>query len=308
MSESSEASLTRVSDLWFSDANWVLQAGSSLFRVSLGILAAKSPVFQDMMSFPQPPDTELIDGCPVVHLPDSEEDTEFFLRAIFHYDFFEPYPADAEFEVVSGVLRLSQKYQVDHLRKRALLHLSARFPMALEDWKKRAHWTAYPIDVVNIAREVSADWILPLALYRCCEDMHLTELVEGDSITGSKLSPQDTRLCLQNVLAFHTLYNSCVLDFLLTPPSIPGCLSVQQCISTRMLRRQRYDRVRRQDILPLTIWQDGSWTSLSVCNPCMTHMKQSHAAAVQTFWDGLPAAFGLPNWGSLEALKEAALQ
>jgi hypothetical protein len=36
-----------------------------------------------MLAFPQPPDSELIDGCPVVRLHDSERDTTFFLRAIF---------------------------------------------------------------------------------------------------------------------------------------------------------------------------------------------------------------------------------
>ncbi|KAJ7336130.1 hypothetical protein DFH08DRAFT_1018385, partial [Mycena albidolilacea] len=46
--------LIREGSLWFTDGYLVLQAGTQLLRVSLGILAAKSPVFHDMLSFPQP--------------------------------------------------------------------------------------------------------------------------------------------------------------------------------------------------------------------------------------------------------------
>lgn len=160
---------------------------------------------------------------------------------------------------------------------------------------------------MNVAREVSADWILPLALYRCCTHMETSELAMGDLCTRSKLNPQDSELCLEAALDFRVLQNSRVLDFLLRPSSIPGCLSVQQCMSTRMKHRQLHDRMRRHQF-PLNIWGDRAWTNLFVCDPCMTYMKQSYAAAVQTFWDGLPAVFGLPSWGSLDTLKGAALQ
>jgi hypothetical protein len=84
--DTSDTSPTRVIDLWFPDANLVIRVGGSLFKVFRGILATKSPVFEDMLSFPQPEDSELIDGCPVVRLFDSEKDTEYFLRALFHYE------------------------------------------------------------------------------------------------------------------------------------------------------------------------------------------------------------------------------
>ncbi len=74
---------TRVEELWFSDGGLVVQAEQSLFRVSAGILAARSPVFQDMLSFTQPPDAQSIEGCPVVKLLDSAADVTCFFRAIF---------------------------------------------------------------------------------------------------------------------------------------------------------------------------------------------------------------------------------
>ncbi|KAJ7729829.1 hypothetical protein DFH07DRAFT_703847, partial [Mycena maculata] len=121
----------------------VLQAGDRIFRVagSLAgsILAARSTVFQDMLSIPQPESQPLIVGCPIVVLHDSP-DAEYFLRAVFDSDlslscsfhasfspilasFFERPPARTTFAILSGVLRLGIKYDVAYLRRRALLHL-----------------------------------------------------------------------------------------------------------------------------------------------------------------------------------------
>lgn len=78
-----EEALTRVDNLWFPDHNLVLQAGNRLFRVSGGILAARSSVFRDMLSIPQPESQPLIDGCPIILLHDSAIEAEYFLKALF---------------------------------------------------------------------------------------------------------------------------------------------------------------------------------------------------------------------------------
>jgi hypothetical protein len=73
----------RHQELWFDDGNIVIQAGNTQFRVYRGVLAARSTVFQDMLSFPQPPDSELVEGCPLVQLHDSTAEVTVFLKAIF---------------------------------------------------------------------------------------------------------------------------------------------------------------------------------------------------------------------------------
>ncbi|KAJ7290264.1 hypothetical protein C8J57DRAFT_1492991 [Mycena rebaudengoi] len=82
-----------------------------------------------MLSFPQPNEAETIEGCPIVHIPDSAAEVTVFLKTIFSSEFFEPYPAPTEFDIVSGALRLSNKYAVEYLRRRALVHLSSRYFM-----------------------------------------------------------------------------------------------------------------------------------------------------------------------------------
>jgi hypothetical protein len=71
------------SQVWFEDGNIIIEAGDTLHRVSRSILAARSAVFKDMFSIPQPPDAETKLGCPFVHLADSSNNLCFFLRAIF---------------------------------------------------------------------------------------------------------------------------------------------------------------------------------------------------------------------------------
>ncbi|KAJ6449170.1 hypothetical protein DFH09DRAFT_1386122 [Mycena vulgaris] len=185
--------LQRVQDLWFADGNLVIQARNSQFRVYRGILAARSPVFQDMLSFPQPPDSELVEGCPLVHLPDAEMEVTDFLKAIFIPEYFLPFPALTKFDVIVGCLRLSHKYGVDYLRRRALVHLSSGYRTTLAEWDSSKYdeeatsrlasqvrtWptpydAAHRISVIQLAREVDVPWILPTAFYRLSCDFTYT--------------------------------------------------------------------------------------------------------------------------------------
>jgi hypothetical protein len=75
---------TRVHGLWFEDGGLIIKAESTIFRISKCLLAARSTFFSDMIILPPLPesDMELIDGIPVVTLPDPAKDVEVFLRAI----------------------------------------------------------------------------------------------------------------------------------------------------------------------------------------------------------------------------------
>ncbi|KAF8209476.1 hypothetical protein K438DRAFT_1537045, partial [Mycena galopus ATCC 62051] len=123
----------RIQELWFEDGNVVIQAGNNQYRVFRGILAARSAVFQDMFQFPQPAEAPLVEGCPVVNISDSPTEVTAFLRAVFEPEFFMPYPAKTDFDSLCGCLRLSHKYLVDYLRRRALVHISRRYPTTLAD-------------------------------------------------------------------------------------------------------------------------------------------------------------------------------
>ncbi|KAJ7799176.1 hypothetical protein B0H14DRAFT_2388215 [Mycena olivaceomarginata] len=50
---SNRTARNRVPELWFEDDNLILHAENTVFRISKGVLAARSSVFGDMLSFPQ---------------------------------------------------------------------------------------------------------------------------------------------------------------------------------------------------------------------------------------------------------------
>jgi len=58
----------------FSDANFVIRSSDFVdFKVHKDVLAVASPFFKDLLSLHQPPDSESVDGLPVVQLSEDSE-------------------------------------------------------------------------------------------------------------------------------------------------------------------------------------------------------------------------------------------
>ncbi|KAJ7151919.1 hypothetical protein C8R43DRAFT_1127548 [Mycena crocata] len=291
----------------------VVQTENRLYRVFSGILAAKSPVFSDMFAFPQPEGGETLDGCPLVRLMDTALDTTYFLKAIFHYDFFDAYPSNANFDVVAGILRLSHKYQVDPLKKRALIHVSNHFPADLEEWEGREDWDCHAIPLVSLAREVSADWILPIALF-ACTGRELQEILQGVTIRGDhcSLSQADILLCIRALHEIETTWTSRMLSFFLTPTEIPFCTTPEICLAARTHFRHDSEHFRTDKIIVLFLVNDDEdWDILKdagACGACLRFMQAAHISARSHFWHSLPGIFGLPDWNVLRDQQRDALK
>ncbi|KAJ7142755.1 hypothetical protein C8R44DRAFT_761047 [Mycena epipterygia] len=220
----SPSGYNRVDEVWFQDGTLIIEAEGSLFRVYGGLLGAESPVFHDMLDFPQPDGAESIDGCPLVHLSDSAPDVNCFLKALFDYKFFPPLPNATNFDTIVGILRLSKKYQVDQLHKRALAHLSSGFPMSAGDYPGSASWILRKSDntrVILLARELSIDWVLPVAFYGLCTAA-IDPLLNGVYIDGvrMKLSPKDKLICLEQYVLLRGSASSDITDFLWHHPKL----------------------------------------------------------------------------------------
>ncbi|KAJ7463494.1 hypothetical protein B0H11DRAFT_2240965 [Mycena galericulata] len=187
----------RVDQLWFNDGTLVLVTHTSLFRIYAGLLAKESPVFHDMLQLPQPENRETIDGCPVVRLQDNGRDVEYFLKALFDYKFFLPFPSPTDFDTISGIIRLSKKYEVEALLKRALVHLASAFPTAPAEYPGSSSWKLadQEIRVVLFALE----WILPVAFYRVCAQSRIEDILEGVYFANARveLDPRDKLECLR---------------------------------------------------------------------------------------------------------------
>ncbi|KAJ6577801.1 hypothetical protein B0H19DRAFT_1062380 [Mycena capillaripes] len=261
---------TRVKDLWFSDGSLVIQADKSLYRVPRSILAARSTVFNDMQSFPQPvEDGETIEGCPVVKLPDAAADVTCFLRAIFDSSYFETYPTKTDLSTVGSILHLSNKYGVDYLRRRALVHLSSGIPMTYSEDDEESSISDVPdgrddgpaILAIRIARETQALWVLPWLFYIIAE----TESNEIRKIlAGSSYGTHFAQLRRPNLIPQKQLTNICC--------------------------------DKRCDILP------------TLSRTCYQFLKNAHQEAAQALWDELPEICELPPWEDLKKMKDQALK
>jgi len=81
----SNPQVTRSTDYWFSDGSIVLQAEWTQFRVHRSTLALYSSVFRDMFEIPQPDNCEpMVDGCVLVHLPDSRDEITEMLASLYN--------------------------------------------------------------------------------------------------------------------------------------------------------------------------------------------------------------------------------
>ncbi|KAJ6605996.1 hypothetical protein DFH09DRAFT_896989 [Mycena vulgaris] len=325
----------RLQDLWFEDGNLVIQAGNSQFRVYRGILAARSPVFQDMLSFPQPPDSELIEGCPLVRLPDAETEVTEFLKAIFIPEYLPAFPAITTFPVIAGCLRLSHKYEVAYLRRRALIHLSSGYRTTLAEWdssfydeesmgRRASEITSWPIPndlannicVVQLAREVDALWVVPLALYRLSGRLSQQKALGTGVFHGTVYNGTSTSLSLQDqqsLLSGHriqiTSTTTKILQFFFYPLDIEGCEFPTYCLRERFYAMElNREMINDCSSFPLSVWAEDDWETLSnVCSACLPVLKRTHEEARQAFWDRLPRMYELPPWEELERMKFAAI-
>ncbi|KAJ6548098.1 hypothetical protein DFH09DRAFT_1504563 [Mycena vulgaris] len=308
----------RVQKLWFEDGNIAIQAGNSQFRVYRGILAARSPVFKDMLSFPQPPDSELVDGCPLVRLTDAATEVTAFSKVIFipeyvlvaasvvrtshqNLRYFPSFPSLTTFEVIVGCLRLSHKYEVDYLRHRALIHLSSHYPTWLTEWD-----SGYYDDEINgrLVSEIIWTPLLPSITFLTASAWPAATLLHSArnfSMAPFTTAPQPASINGDDI---HTKSAATILGFLLDQLNIPGCGSPSPCSLNRLEALANTEELTVASS-PLDVWEEDDWLSLSnVCPTCLALIKRKHAVTRQAFWDNLPDMYELPPW---EHLKLAAV-
>ncbi|KAF7295837.1 hypothetical protein HMN09_01126900 [Mycena chlorophos] len=312
----------RVQELWFDDGNVILQAGSAQYKVFRGILARHSTVFQDMFALPQPSDAELVDGCPLVQLPDAEVEVTPFLRALFEPNYFPTFPSKTCFDLVKlyGCLRLSSKYSVQPLRTNALKHLNSFFT-SLAEWDE--HMASAPnVDGVlrhdsylcflQLAHELEATRVLPIIYYIVSGFFDLLGMSVFRGVHWMGFEGRIPEAWQDAFLAGaeeQLRANWGILDVLADPSILDSCESPLLC--SRALLRQLHacntQRGKRDCRDPLFMWNAVNWATLHVCPECLSSLKAKANKKRQQFWRRLPEIYHLPSWEELEAMKKAAL-
>ncbi|KAJ7604300.1 hypothetical protein DFH06DRAFT_1151277 [Mycena polygramma] len=285
----------RVEDLWFTDANLILRAEGKLFRVYSQLLCARSPVFRDMVAFPQPAtlEGETIDGHPVVLLHDSAAEVEVFLRALLDSNFFMPPPVTTIFNAVVGIMRLAHKYDVQYLFRRALSSLGTVYSPELRAFlharrlfDNDAHHVHFSVEypenidtdilVLHATSQVGAVWLLPAIYYHICSRP-----------SSEFLAAEGRGNCLDLPVASCT--GSCVA-----------------AVSEAREVLLKESRIGSDDLDPLDDWA-FSLTTNDLCPGCHRFGRAQYEAARYTLWNRLPEIFGLPSWQELEEKRRAVM-
>ncbi|KAJ7186557.1 hypothetical protein C8R46DRAFT_1273226 [Mycena filopes] len=312
-------SATLVPDLWFPrDTPIVIRAEGKLFQVSRGILAARSTVFSDMFTLPQPAggDNPKIDGSQVVDLPDLAEEVEVFLRAIFDSSYFMPAPAPIELSGVLGILRLSHKYDVQYLFRRALNHL------AIDGWYRTAYdkpgkdylfdiTSGSPINALSViaaAYEVGARWLLPSAYYFAAtySAKELLPFVNGKM--GQYAIP--SLAARSHLVRGAATIGRC----LASPDPCPTRPGSQVCKDARIagLSNLLDDFADIEWMHPIDqVWEAKTLKRLKakgMCDTCRESVKNQLRAAATEFWQKVPSIFGLPSWEELSQMERAVMR
>lgn len=228
--------------------------------------------------------------------------------------YFEPPPAPTELPIVEAVLRLSLKYDVQYLRRRALNHLTSTFPLTLEGWKTRDSLrTIPPVDntpfaAFRIAREFDLTWILPAIMY-CISSHPFDKTLDGASWAGEeiKLGWTDKRMAIIGRQRLISLQHYTALGMTrLASTEVDGCKG-PGCSGTRMRCAEVLSGWDMAGFLDYFV-DHADMYDQDLCNVCNAAFQEMCSADSDHMWMKLPELFGLPDWDVLERIRVKALE
>ena len=136
-----------------SEASIILRSSDQVnFRVHKSVLAVSSPFFKDLLSLPQPPDAEFVDGLPVVALP---EDTSLLNSLISLLYPISPVIPDS-YQKVFALLAACQKYEMEEVQFNIRVAVKyGRFPAPVKAEGFRAYAIASGLGLVPEAEDAA---------------------------------------------------------------------------------------------------------------------------------------------------------
>ncbi|KAJ7868540.1 hypothetical protein B0H14DRAFT_2346541 [Mycena olivaceomarginata] len=233
--------------LWFPEGDIVLDIEQRLLKVHRKRLRC-SVIFSDMLHIPQPSpsETDRIDGCPSVTLVgDALADWEVVFGWIYQKSNF--LAKVVTFDILSGALRISTKYEIAELRQWAVTELLSRWPVDVANMSLNA--LPHAAEAINLAQECALPEILPSCFYalsvqkfHCSADGGRSHIV---------LSPND----LRRLIAGREALQDALVRVVIDPLTEPGCYNNASC-GTCAPRRVEYWRTRLAPD-PKSPW--GTW-------------------------------------------------
>ncbi|KAH9066072.1 hypothetical protein EDB83DRAFT_2675019 [Lactarius deliciosus] len=128
------------------DASLIVRSSDQVnFRVHKSLLAVSSPFFEDLLSLPQPPDDELIDGLPVIQLSENAGLLNSLISLLYPIA-----PAiPSSYEKVFALLAACQKYDMESVQSNIRAEIKrGRFPAPAGAESFRAYAIASSMELI----------------------------------------------------------------------------------------------------------------------------------------------------------------
>ncbi|KAL0961251.1 hypothetical protein HGRIS_006213 [Hohenbuehelia grisea] len=320
---------------WFEDGNLILVTACDAiaFRVHRGVLARHSEIFNGMFELPQPTAStsesslEMIEGCQVVKMYDLPAELSSLVKALYDGVSFSNQSID-DFFHLAGILRLSSKYFIAHLRTEAIHFLTETWAVTLGAHDMMVHKAletsakattalalsypyVHPLHVLNLARETNVRSVVPsciyfLSLYRLDDILsgdHPKLQVEHPSRPSSVLTLEDIRLY---TLMFQRRIDINVEFFRQFCGKRNACA---QCTNAKETCRRGFSKLTRHlsdswNVRTSALhWMNQAVEYLEtlnlVCYSCYAAFSRDVKALRESTWEELPSYIGLPSWAEL---------
>ncbi len=231
-------------------------------------------------------------------------------------------------EVVLSILGMATKYQVHALRRRALAHLNTMYPLTLKEWDARtetgtmsvqsevqasfAHESTFAraFAIAKAARDFAAPWLLPAALYECCQYDLDVILAHFARAREQNIVEADADVELQNAIvvgAFKQVEATRdVLKFLIAESPADVCADPVSCHEVRRICLNNIYGITFGSGDPLGIWDGDDWDTYldGMCEECLNLCSARHKREREALWRKLPLLYAQPTEHTWELLKQ----
>ncbi|KAG5639205.1 hypothetical protein H0H81_005684 [Sphagnurus paluster] len=262
----------------------------------------------------------MYDGCQVVPMYDLPSDLSSLIKALYDGSNF-MHRNFEDFIYLVGVLRLSTKYLIAHLRKEAIRCLAETWSYTLEghDAMVNKAVTApsmdgltypyvHPLHILNLANELNIQIVIPSAMY-FLSLYPLSDILRGDhpklqvahqSKLSSSLSPTD-------IGAYTLMFQyrlKVILDFM-REERIPASLcrneTCQRGFQKQASRLLRSWQTRTGPIFFVVQAINAAEEEPYICEICRRKYRREANELRQKIWLELPSVIGLSSWEGLIA-------
>ncbi|TFK51933.1 hypothetical protein OE88DRAFT_1798707 [Heliocybe sulcata] len=297
--------LATAKGLWYEDGTVILNCAGEAFRVHQGFLSTHSVVLKARFANLHPSESLKLEHVPVLNIEEAARDMAELLSILyFRRNTFDNTHA-VTLRSLSSLLHVASVYEVAPVRKDIIQHMIKLYPLSYTEFVAMPPGLRPRRDeailAVDVARRFNLHYILPIALYYCCE-LPTTTLLKGYTAKGVavNLSPEDLELCLIARDDLRIFQCTIVDRFAGGMQPSKHCEGGACRCRSSLVDVVRAQRCHHSSAIFTALPKSAIYGTGIVCEPCRTEWREMERKGVKQVWESLPGLFGLPSWGELQ--------